>query len=502
MSLGGFKVGELYATLAIDDRMVDRTLDGMDGKAKGVAGRMSGYVKGAMAGMAGAALGRFAWEGVKAAGDLDEALNKSTVIFRESSKAVDDWAQHSQYAIYFTRQAANEYAATLGNLLQGEFTLQEKAKMSMTLTERAADLASLHNTTVEEALESMRSGLVGETEPLRKYGIQLSAAKIEAEALRLGLIKEGQALDETAKSRAIYSLILRESNVAAGDAINTQDSLSNKLKQAEAAWHEIKVEIGSEFLPVMTDAAKQGVAFLRVIRPMIPLLIKGGIAFGGLWAAVKGYGILKEAVGAGRDLLSTLRLIPPVSGRASGALVDLGDRGAKGLMPAIGRTSRLIGLLKAIGPAAALAAAAYATWEAAKVSEKDTEHNFIGGGKGGISRGQSQTSGRSAGYGESAGDRIRKALATKDANERAKPLQWSLDKGWFANGGDFVANSPMVIGVGDRRERVQITPLDGSRGAGGGAQITIAWSTFTGRPSRREIEGLYRELARAGARLA
>ncbi len=496
MSLGGFKVGELYATLAIDDRSVDRTLDGMDGKAKGVAGRMSGYVKGAMAGMAGAALGRFAWEGVKAAGDLDEALNKSKVIFRESSKAVDDWAQHSQYAIYFTRQAANEYAATLGNLLQGEFTLQEKAKMSMTLTERAADLASLHNTTVEEALESMRSGLVGETEPLRKYGIQLSAAKIEAEALRLGLIKEGQALDETAKSRAIYSLILKESNVAAGDAINTQDSLSNKLKQAEAAWHEIKVEIGTEFLPVMTDAAKQGVSFLRVIRPMIPLLIKGGIAFGGLWAAVKGYGILKDAVGAGRDLLGALRLIPGVSGRASGALVDLGERGAKGLMPATSQTGRLLTLLGRIGPVAGAAALAMAAIKLTDIVAPELDTNEAAK-KQGVGYG-----GKSAAASTEAEKRLERNRKLLEKQNSVKPLKWSLDKGWFANGGDFVAHSPMVIGVGDRRERVQITPLDGSRAAGGGAQITIAWSTFTGKPSRREIEGLYRELSRAGARLS
>lgn len=89
------------------------------------------------------------------------------------------------------------------------------------------------------------------------------------------------------------------------------------------------------------------------------------------------------------------------------------------------------------------------------------------------------------------------------------PFTWGM-----ASGGEFIARqpTPLWVGEGGKPEHVRVTPLSGgawnSVGAAGASprsvtnvdrRTVINWSTLAGKPSRREMEGLYRELARAGA---
>ena len=78
----------------------------------------------------------------------------------------------------------------LGNMLVPMGIGRKKAaEMSKQLVELAADMASFNNASPEETLDALRSGLAGETEPLRKFGVFLNrrprqAGGDEAGALR------------------------------------------------------------------------------------------------------------------------------------------------------------------------------------------------------------------------------------------------------------------------------------------------------------------------------
>ena len=70
--------------------------------------------------------------------------------------------------------------------------------MSLKLVELAADLASFNNTSPEDALLALRSGLSGETEPLKRYGIAINDARLKQEALNQGIYEgEGHARRST-----------------------------------------------------------------------------------------------------------------------------------------------------------------------------------------------------------------------------------------------------------------------------------------------------------------
>ena len=125
---------------------------------------------------------------IAAISDLNESTSKAMTVFGESFAQVDEFAQGAADSVLLSTQAALEATGTFGNLFTAMGLSQKAAaKLSPQVVQLAADLASFNNIGVEEAIEKLRSGLVGETEPLRALGVAITAAAVEAKALELGL---------------------------------------------------------------------------------------------------------------------------------------------------------------------------------------------------------------------------------------------------------------------------------------------------------------------------
>ena len=129
----------------------------------------------------------------------------------------------------------------------------------------ASDMASFNNADPTEVLESLRSGLAGETEPLRKFGVFLNDARLKAEAMALGLYNGKGALDAQAKAAATYSIILKDTKDAQGDFADTSDSLANQQRIVKASLEDAAASIGKFLLPAVTKA-------ISAFREMIPAI--------------------------------------------------------------------------------------------------------------------------------------------------------------------------------------------------------------------------------------
>jgi hypothetical protein len=99
----------------------------------------------------------------------------------------------------------------------------------------------------------MRSGLVGEAEPLKKFGVNINAARIEAEALALGLLSADGTMTDAAKTQATYSLIMKDTALAQGDFARTSDGLANQQRILSAKFGDLQAKIGTALLPVITE---------------------------------------------------------------------------------------------------------------------------------------------------------------------------------------------------------------------------------------------------------
>lgn len=277
--------------------------DGFKSKLGGVSAGFAGMVAGIGF---GAVIGGIK-STVEAASSLNETINKTKVVFGSSADAVIAMGETSAKALGMSKNEAIGAAATYGNLFRAiGLTTDVSADMSTKLVGLASDLASFNDADPKQVLDALRSGLVGETEPLRVFGVSLSAARVEAEALSMGLVK-GQVdlrdtetatvniakankaaakaakengyssleyrdavakvrqaeddlatkmkgkvpdLDAATKAQATYSLIMKDTALAQGDYANTADSYANKTRSQTAAFEDLKTQIGEKLLPV------------------------------------------------------------------------------------------------------------------------------------------------------------------------------------------------------------------------------------------------------------
>lgn len=159
-----------------------------------------GKAAGVAAAAAGVGIAVLATKGVKAASDLNEEVSKSRVLFGDSAGDVLKWSKTTANSIGLSQraalQASGNFAAMFATIGVGEGV---SANMSKTLVTLGADLASFSNENPEEMLDRLRAGLSGEAEPLRRFGILLSEARVKQEAVRLGLVKTGDELTEQQK---------------------------------------------------------------------------------------------------------------------------------------------------------------------------------------------------------------------------------------------------------------------------------------------------------------
>jgi hypothetical protein len=190
---------------------------------------------------------------VQAGSTLQESISKTNAVFGTNAQAVQNWSKTTSAAFGVSQQQALEAAGTYGNLFRAFGLGSKQAQdMSTRLVELAADMASFNNVPIDEALLALRSGLSGETEPLKKFGVALTDARLKEEALRLGLIKTTSGtLPIAIKSQAAYSLILKDTALQQGDVARTSQGFANQMKFLQAEVSNVKAQIGTALLPVV-----------------------------------------------------------------------------------------------------------------------------------------------------------------------------------------------------------------------------------------------------------
>lgn len=127
------------------------------------------------------------------------------------------------------------------------------------LVKAGTDLGSFYNLSATEVNDKLRSGLSGETEPLRDLGIFLNEGVVEARASTMGFTAE---LTDQQKVLARQAEILAQFNAssAAGDFARTQGSFSNQSRIAQGELANLGVTVGGlgrafgeELLPEITE---------------------------------------------------------------------------------------------------------------------------------------------------------------------------------------------------------------------------------------------------------
>lgn len=276
-------------------------------EAKGAFGGLGSSIK-SFAGFAAGALatigaGQFLKESIKQASDLGESINAVNKAYGDYAADVlalgDDVASRLGLATVDFNAAAVRFSA-FAEKIAGEGG--NVAGVVDGLSTRAADFASVFNIDVSEALRVFQSGLSGEAEPLKRFGINLLDSEVKAYAYANGIARAGAQLTETEKVQARYGLLLQSTAKTAGDFADTSDGLANSQRILAANVQNLQAQIGENLTPVMATLTSALVPLAEVIFPAIADFLNKYIAPGAQKAADAFKAFAQDVKANGLDL--------------------------------------------------------------------------------------------------------------------------------------------------------------------------------------------------------
>lgn len=225
---------------------VEHGSDALSGMAGKVAGMAAGYLslQGAM---------ETVKAGIDYASDLAEVQNVVDVSFGKSAASINDWSQKALEAYGLNEVTAKRYNGTLGAMLKSTgVTGDSVVDMSEKLTGLAGDMASFYNLDTNAAFEKIRSGISGETEPLKQLGINMSVANLEAYALSQGITTAYDKMSQAEQTMLCYNYLMSVTSDAQGDFARTSDSWANQTRLLSENWTEFVGKMAANLLPTLT----------------------------------------------------------------------------------------------------------------------------------------------------------------------------------------------------------------------------------------------------------
>jgi len=252
---------------------------------------------------------------IKAASDLEESANAVNVVFGDAKSVLEDYGKTVAETAGLSQAEFNQISAVTGAFLKNVgFDAAEAADQTIVLTERAADMASIFNTDVSQALNAIQSGLKGEFNPLEQFGVKLNAAAIEAYALANGMAANKDELTDAVKAQAALAMVMEQTNQFAGDFVNTSDGLANSTKIMKAQFTDAAAALGTQLLPIGLKLVQLLSSLVDKFNALTPAQQKTILIVAGIVAAI---GPAITIIGG---LISAIGAIIPVVGAVAGVL--------------------------------------------------------------------------------------------------------------------------------------------------------------------------------------
>lgn len=238
-----------------------------DGIGNGFSSMFKAISAAAIAAKVGSVLLDWGKAAIATASDLQEVQNVVDVTFGESAGKIDAWAKSAGSSFGLTELQAKQFTSTLGAMMKSSgLAGDEIVGMSTDLAGLAADMASFYNLDFDTAFQKIRSGISGETEPLKQLGVNMSVANLEAYALTQGITKSFDSMTQGEQTMLRYQYLMQATADAQGDFARTAgDSFANMQRRMETSMATIKAKVGELLLPAVSDAAGAIAGFLEKI---------------------------------------------------------------------------------------------------------------------------------------------------------------------------------------------------------------------------------------------
>lgn len=210
-----------------------------------------------------------------------------------SKKSIQDFGMSELTA----KQVASRFQA-MGTAMG--FSQGKMADMSLQLTKLTADMASFYDMEQSDVARNLQAVFTGETEPLRKYGLDLTQATLKEWAMKQGLDADISSMTQAEKTMLRYQYVMANTAAAQGDFARTSDTWANQIRILKQSFEQLAAIIGGAlinafkpFVRTLNAVMQKVIAFATTVTNALGAIFgwKFEVSAGGLaddWSDVAG----------------------------------------------------------------------------------------------------------------------------------------------------------------------------------------------------------------------
>lgn len=200
---------------------------------------------------------QFIEDSVTAASNLQQSVGAASQVFGPAAAKLEAFGKTAADAAGLSKREVNEMGAVIGAQLKGMgFSVDEAADKTISLEQRAADLAATFGGKTSDAIVAISALLRGERDPIERYGVSLKEADVQARIAALGLDTTTVAAKKNATAVASLDLLYEQTSSSAGQFARESDELAGTQQRFNARVENLQARVGGVLIPFLADATQ------------------------------------------------------------------------------------------------------------------------------------------------------------------------------------------------------------------------------------------------------
>ena len=201
--------------------------------------------------------------GVQSAASQEAAMQQVENIYGDASATIKDFAENTAISFNMSTSDAYKYAQIYGNLIQSiTDDEEENALYTQQLLEASSIIASSTGRTMEDVMDRIRSGLLGNTEAIEDLGVNVNVAMLEStDAFKeFAGDKSWNQLDFQTQQQIRLFGILEQTTKKYGDEVNK--NTSSDIQRLTAKFKNLTSSLSKKLLPIAEKLIDKAEDFL------------------------------------------------------------------------------------------------------------------------------------------------------------------------------------------------------------------------------------------------
>lgn len=195
--------------------------------------------------VSGVAISGFIVYSTKLAIEVEEIESLFEHSFGNMAESVREWSETYSESVKSNKYDSLSFLSTIYNMTKSMGLTKDQAiDTSKAVVEIANDLKSAYNLKGNSAFDKIRSGLAGESEPLKQIGILLTENTVKEYAYANGIAKRGKALTDQQKVIARLGKLQEATANIQGNMLMTLTSTQNRIRALTDGFKEFSINMG------------------------------------------------------------------------------------------------------------------------------------------------------------------------------------------------------------------------------------------------------------------